>query len=81
MIQEAAQGRLALNVRFDRRCGGVIKAQRNNITDSLLWAASIVICLDDGERAAELRLTAENQAIERRPDFLYMTLRERIALG
>ena len=81
MIQEAAQGRLALNVRFHRRCGGVIKAQRNNITDSLVWAASIVIGLDDGERAAEVGLTEENQAIERLPDFLYMTLRERICTG
>ena len=79
MIQEAAQGRLALNVRFHRRCGGVIKAQRNNITDSLVRAASIVIGLDDGERAAEVGLTEENQAIERRPEFLYMTFRERIA--
>jgi len=79
MIQEAAQGRLALNVRFHRRCGGVIKAQRNNITDSLMRAASIVIGLDDGERAAEVGLTEENQAIGRRPEFLYMTFRERIA--
>ena len=54
MIQEAAQGRLALNVRFERRCGGVIKAQWNNITDSLVRAARVVMFLDGGERAAQV---------------------------
>ena len=42
MIQEAAQGRLAPDLRIERRLCWVIKAQRNDITDSLVRAAGIV---------------------------------------
>ncbi len=73
MIQEAAQGRLALNLGLERRFCGVIKGQWNNIADSLVWAAGVVIFLNDGERAAQVGLTQQNQIIECRTYFPYVT--------
>jgi hypothetical protein len=65
MIQQAAQGRLALNLRFERGFCGVIKAQRNHITDSLVRTTGVVMFLDDGEGAAQVGLTQQNQIIKR----------------
>ena len=54
MIQEATQGRLALNLGLERRFCGVIEGQRNHISDSLVRAAGVVMFLDGGERAAQV---------------------------
>src|SRR5665213_305075 len=80
MIQEATQSPFAPDFRMERRFCGVIKGQWNNITDSLVRAAGVVILLDDGQRAAQMGLTQQNQIIERRTDFPYVTLGKSIAL-
>jgi hypothetical protein len=56
---------------LERRFCGVVEGQRNDITDSLVRAAGVVMVLDDGERAAQVGLTQQNQIIERRTYFPY----------
>ena len=79
MIQEAAEGRLAPDFRIERRLCWVIKAERNDVIDSLVRAAGVVIFLDDGERAAQVGFTHQNQIIKRLTYFPHVTLRKRIA--
>ena len=57
MIQEAALCRLALDLRRKRWLGRVVKAQRNDIADSLVRAPGVVMALDRCERAAQVGLT------------------------
>ena len=52
MIQEAAQVLLALHLGRERRLGRVIKAQRNDIGNTLMRTTGIVMCLDREQRPA-----------------------------
>jgi hypothetical protein len=66
VIQEATEGRLALNLGLERRFCGVVEGQRNDITDSLVRAEGVVMVLDDGERAAQERVARARGIQQRR---------------
>ncbi len=77
--RQATQVRFALDLRWERGLGRVIKALRNNIAQALVRALSVVMVLDGGQCTAQMGLTQQNQWGQRLPNFSHMPFRIRMA--
>ena len=56
MIQKPAQHLLALHLGRQGGLGGVIEVQRNDVTDTLMWSAGVMVFSDVGHGVAQMGL-------------------------
>ena len=79
MIQQAAEDLVAFY--FGRKCrlAGVIKAQRDEIADSLMWSSCVMMFFDRAQAPAQVRLAQQYQTVEGLTNFAYVSFRVGVA--
>jgi hypothetical protein len=81
VIQEPAQRLLALHLGRHGGLSGVIEIQRNDVTDTLMWPAGVMVFLDITQGVTQMGLPQEHQLVEGLPNLAYMPLSVRITKG
>ena len=81
VIQEPAQRLLALHVGRQGGLGGVIEIQRQDVADTLMWSAGVMVFLDAAQGVTQMGLAQENQLVEGLPDLARLPLSVRITKG
>jgi len=81
MLQQSAQSFRTLDFPKGSWLGGIIEVQRNDITDALVRALSVMMALDRSEGATQVGLTQQNQIVKRLTDFPDVAFGVRVGVG
>lgn len=72
VIQKPAQCLLALQLGRQGGLDGIIEIQRNDVTDTLMWSAGVMVFFDAAQGVTQMGLAQENQLVEGLSNLAYM---------